>query len=387
MLEMLVSLPSVMAGIYLHIPFCKQACHYCDFHFSTNTAFKGELVRAMAEEIRLRQDYLRDERVETIYFGGGTPSLLSASELRFLLETISQTHDIAPDAECTLEANPDDLTFEKLKDYRTVGLNRLSIGIQSFDDAILRYLNRIHTSGTAIHSVDLARKAGFNNISIDLIYAIPGLSVDAWKKNIERAIELSPTHISAYTLTIEEKTVFGNWQARGKLRVVDDASAAEQLEMLMSALPAAQYRHYEISNFARPGWESRHNSGYWKGVNYLGIGPSAHSFNQTTRQYNVANNHAYVRSISEKEVPAEIEELKRLDRINEYILTTLRTDNGCDLSALKRKFEYDLLTAQEPYLRDLQKHNLIIFADEHVRLTNAGRLLADRIAADLFLIE
>ena len=376
-----------MAGIYLHIPFCKQACHYCDFHFSTNTEIKAELVRAMAEEIRLRRDYLEGERIETIYFGGGTPSLLSAPELRLLLETISQTHQVAPDVECTLEANPDDLTFEKLRDYRTAGLNRLSIGIQSFDDALLRYLNRIHTSATAIHSVDLARKAGFNNISIDLIYAIPGLSMEAWQKNIGRAIELAPPHISAYTLTIEDKTVFGSWHSRGKLKMTDDALAAEQLELLMSALPAARDRHYEISNFALPGWESRHNSSYWKGVSYLGIGPSAHSFNQTSRQYNVANNHAYVRALGEKKIPAEIEELKRTDRINEYILTTLRTDTGCDLSALKGRFEYDLLTAQEPYLRDLQRHNLIIFAGQHIRLTNAGRLLADRIAADLFLIE
>jgi oxygen-independent coproporphyrinogen-3 oxidase len=387
MLEMRVSLRSLMAGIYLHIPFCKQACHYCDFHFSTNTDTRTELVRAMSEEIRLRQDYLQDERVETIYFGGGTPSLLSTAELGFLLETISQTHNVATDAECTLEANPDDLTLDILKDYKSLGLNRLSIGIQSFDDPVLQYLNRIHTSGTAIHSVDLARNAGFSNISIDLIYAIPGLSMQAWETNIARAIELAPPHISAYTLTIEEKTVFGNWHSRGKLKLVDDASAAEQLEILMSALPAAQYRHYEISNFARPGWESRHNSSYWKGVSYLGVGPSAHSFNQITRQYNVANNHVYVRALKEKKIPAEMEVLKRADRINEYILTTLRTDTGCDVSFLKREFAYDLLTVREPYLRELQYHNLITLADPYLRLTKPGRLLADKIASDLFLLE
>lgn len=375
----------VMAGIYLHIPFCKQACHYCDFHFSTNTEIKGDLVRAMGEEIVLRRDYLGNERVETIYFGGGTPSLLHIAELAFLLESIYQTHDVAPDVECTLETNPDDLSFDKLKDYSSLGVNRLSIGIQSFDDPVLHYLNRAHTSETAIHSVDLAHRAGFSNISIDLIYAIPGLSMEAWEKNIARAIELSTPHISAYTLTIEEKTVFGNWQARGKLKVVDEASAAEQLEMLMLALPAAQYRQYEISNFARPGWESRHNSSYWKGTSYLGVGPSAHSFNQTTRQYNVANNHMYVRSLKEKKIPAEMEVLSRKDRINEYLLTTLRMDTGCDLSFLRNEFQYDLLSAQNRYLHELQNHNLIIIADKRIHLTNSGKLLADKITADLFV--
>lgn len=376
-----------MAGIYLHIPFCKQACHYCDFHFSTNVEIKSDLIRAMGEEISLQRDYLQGEEIQTIYFGGGTPSLLNREELEYLLQAIFQTHSVSPHAEITLETNPDDLTLSKLMDLRSTGVNRLSIGIQSFDDVILKYLNRVHLAETAIHSVESAREAGFDNISIDLIYAIPGLSAEAWEKNIAQAIRLNPQHISAYTLTIEEKTAFGNWFAKGKLIPVDESSAAEQLEVLMSTLASAGYRQYEISNFAQPGFESRHNSSYWKGDKYLGIGPSAHSYNQTTRQYNVANNHLYVASVNEGKIPAETEVLKKGDHINEYILTTLRTDTGCSLEKLKRDFDYDLLKLHGGYLRELQNHNLVSFEDQYLRLTDTGRLLADKISSDLFLVE
>ena len=341
----------------------------------------------MSEEISLQRNYLAGEALQTIYFGGGTPSLLNREELEILLGTIGETHAISSGAEITLETNPDDLAFPKLMELKSVGINRLSIGIQAFDDPVLKYLNRIHSAGTAIRSVELARETGFDNISIDLIYAIPGLSSDAWEKNILQAIKLQPQHISAYTLTIEEKTAFGKWFAKGKLIPVDEMLAAEQLEMLMSLLASAGYRQYEISNFARPGFESRHNSSYWKGEKYLGIGPSAHSYNQTTRQHNVANNHVYVRSIKEGKIPAEKEVLKKGDHINEYILTTLRTDTGCDLSILKRDFDYDLLTLHGGYVRELQNHNLVSLHDEYLRLTEAGRLLADKISSDLFLIE
>ncbi|MEX2233733.1 MAG: radical SAM family heme chaperone HemW [Cyclobacteriaceae bacterium] len=376
-----------MAGIYLHVPFCKQACHYCDFHFSTNTEIRKDLVHAMGEEISLQRNYLQGEPLQTVYFGGGTPSLLDKKELEFLLKTIYRIHKVSAAAEITLETNPDDLSHSKLVDLRSLGINRLSIGIQSFDDEILRYLNRIHFAATAIRSVELALETGFDNISIDLIYAIPGLTTEAWKRNIARAIQLQPQHISAYTLTIEEKTAFGKWFAQGKLIPVDETLAAEQLELLMSELSSAGYRQYEISNFARPGYESRHNSSYWKGAKYLGIGPSAHSYNQTTRQYNASNNHLYVRSIKEGKIPAEKEVLKKGDHINDYILTTLRTDIGCNLSVLKRDFDYDLLSLHSGYLHELQNHNLISVEDDHLKLTEAGRLLADKISSDLFLIE
>ncbi len=376
-----------MAGIYLHIPFCKQACHYCDFHFSTNTQIRKELVYAMAEEISIRKNYLGGEPVNTIYFGGGTPSLLDKEEIGVLIDSINQNHAVDTDAEITLEANPDDLTLHKLQDLRASGINRISIGIQSFNDSILTYLNRAHFSQMAIQSLHDARAAGFGNISLDLIYAIPGLNTEAWLRNIETALELAPQHISAYTLTIEEKTAFGKWAARGKLIPVDEAVAAEQMEALVSQLSSRGYRQYEISNFALPGFESRHNTNYWKGGKYLGIGPSAHSYDQTSRQHNVSNNHLYVRALLEKKIPARQEILNQSERINEYILTALRTDEGCNLDLLKSNFGYDVTALHNGYLRQLQNNKLILLTDHHLRLTDAGRLLADKISSDLFLVE
>jgi oxygen-independent coproporphyrinogen-3 oxidase len=376
-----------MAGIYLHIPFCKQACHYCDFHFSTDLEIRTELVHAMGDEIALQQQYLNGEPVDTIYFGGGTPSLLSGDEIAFLLEKLRRNHAIAATAEITLEANPDDLLPDKLVELKSVGINRLSIGIQSFDDSILRYLNRAHDSNAATRCMEYARHAGFANISIDLIYAIPGLSAEAWIYNIDRALQFRPEHLSAYTLTIEEKTTFGNWMSKGKLVPVDESTAAEQMEILVTALSKNGYRQYEISNFGLPGFESKHNSNYWKGGKYLGIGPSAHSYDQSTRQHNIANNHLYVQSLKEKDVPAETEVLKKEDQINEYILTTLRTDAGCNLTILKNGFGYDVLALHSRYLRELQDHKLVSLEDHYLKLTAAGKLLADKISSDLFLIE
>ncbi len=376
-----------MAGIYLHIPFCAQACHYCDFHFSTNTDLKTALVHAMGEEIVLQRNYLRSKVLDTIYFGGGTPSLMDQRELSYLLEVINNVYQVAENAEITLEANPDDMSLEHLTGFKDVGINRLSIGIQSFDDKILRYLNRLHTGEIAIRSVELARQAGFRNISIDLIYAIPGLSSNAWRKDIAKAIAFNPEHISAYSLTIEEKTVFGNLLAKGKLSSVDESLAAEQLEILMAVMRNAGYDQYEISNFARPDFESRHNSSYWKGDEYLGIGPSAHSYNQTTRQHNVRNNFQYVRSLKEKIIPCEMEILTEEDHINEYILTTLRTGRGCDVEKLKKDFGYDLLTLHGGYIDVLKTHKLITMQNKFLILTEPGRLLADKISSDLFLIK
>lgn len=376
-----------MPGIYIHIPFCRQACHYCDFHFSTNTEIRGDMVRALRSEITLRRNYLGGNQLDTIYFGGGTPSLLEPDEISSLLETIAQTHSIAPDAEITLEANPDDLSVGRLRDLRTAGINRLSIGIQSFDDRILTLLNRVHSSQTAIQCVADARDAGFDNISIDLIYAIPGLSPENWEHTLQQAIELRTQHISAYTLTIEEKTTFGSWLKKGRMTPVDELLAASQMENLVATLSAAGYRHYEISNFAIPGFESRHNIGYWKGEPYLGIGPSAHSYDEHTRQHNIENNYLYVRAIQENRIPAEAEQLTRSERINEYILTTLRTDAGCDLGFLKTRFGYDVAVTHAGYLDRLKTDTLVEIRDNRLILTEAGRLLADQISTDLFLIE
>lgn len=382
-----VSLTHVMAGIYLHIPFCKQACHYCDFHFSTNTGIRKELIDSMGEEISLQRNYLGGETITSIYLGGGTPSLLDREEIVFLLERIRSSQPVSSDAEITLEANPDDLTYEKLIAFKNAGINRLSIGIQSFDDDVLTYFNRSHTAQTAIHSVGLAKDAGFGNISVDLIYAIPSLTLDRWKANIEKAIALGPQHISAYSLTIEEKTAFGNWFSKGKLIPVDEQTAAAQVDLLVAVLARSGYKQYEISNFARPGFESRHNQSYWRGDQYLGVGPSAHSYNRVSRQHNVANNHLYVRAIRQNRIPAEEEVLKREDQINEYILTTLRTSAGCDLDVLKNSYGYDVLDLHAGYLRELQKQNLILLSERRLQLTESGRLLADKISSDLFLIE
>jgi len=386
MVETHVSLKQSMAGIYLHIPFCKQACHYCDFHFSTNTDLRTELVRAMAEEIRLQQAYLSGEVVETIYFGGGTPSILTGDEVGFLLKAIRVTQEVSSGAEITLEANPEDVTSEKLTDLRSAGVTRLSIGVQSFDDDVLRYFNRAHSAETATRSVEVARAAGFDNLSIDLIYAVPGMSNHAWQKNIEQAIALRTQHISAYTLTIEEKTAFGKWFKQGKLLPVDEKVAAEQVELLVTLLASSGFRQYEISNFSLPGYESRHNLAYWEGKKYLGIGPSAHSFNHVSRQHNVANNHLYVRAVMGGTVPADKETLSKEDQINEYILTTLRTSAGCDLQMLKSNFGYDVLALHSRYLEELQKQKLIILNNSQLQLTQSGRLLADKISSDLFLV-
>jgi oxygen-independent coproporphyrinogen-3 oxidase len=373
-----------MAGIYFHIPFCKQACHYCDFHFSTNQERKGEMVDALVRELELQKTYLGEEPVETVYFGGGTPSLLSVAEIETLLQAVAKNFTRVPAGEITLEANPDDLHAEKLVALRTAGVNRLSIGIQSFDDQVLHFLHRAHSASAAQQCLEQARAAGFNNISLDLIYAIPGQPVETWRENILRALSFAPEHISSYSLTIEEKTAFGKWAATGKLKAVEDDLAAAQLEMLVEMLDTAGYEQYEVSNFARPGYYSRHNSSYWQQKKYLGIGPSAHSYDGQSRQYNVANNHLYLRGLQADTIPFTREALTPEDVINDYLLTTLRTSWGTDLRKLRQEFQYDLQALHGPYLDTLCVESLAIVSGDTLRLTRRGKMLADKIAADLF---
>lgn len=375
-----------MAGLYFHIPFCKQACHYCDFHFSTNRSTQGDLVRAILSELEIQKNYGGGEPLKTIYFGGGTPSLLAPEELEAIFQAIRDHYIVNPDAEITLEGNPDDLNFEQLSGLRKAGVNRLSIGIQSFHDKVLKYLNRAHSSISARQSVADARLAGFNNISIDLIYAIPDLGDDVWKEDIRQAIALSPEHISSYSLTIEEKTVFGYQAARGKLIPTSDDTSARHLEILMAELGQAGYEHYEISNFARPGFRSRHNSSYWQQQKYIGIGPSAHSYNGDSRQFNIANNAGYVRALAQGKIPYQLEILSRNDHINEFLLTTLRTSWGCDAGTINSKYDYDLLTHQREYLNRMTANGMITVEGNHIRLTQRGKLMADKIASDLFVI-
>lgn len=376
-----------MAGVYVHVPFCRQACYYCDFHFSTNQRSRDKTIQAIGHELMLQKDYLRGEVIETIYFGGGTPSILSKKELNQLLGIIHGNFPICADPEITLEANPDDLTGNKLTILRNAGVNRLSIGIQSFDDKLLQSLNRAHDSTMARTSVHLARKIGFDNISIDLIYAIPTLEYALWMETIEQAVQLDPQHISSYALTIEEKTAFGKWAARGKFAAVDEDSAAHQLQVLVDTLETRGYTQYEVSNFALTGFQSKHNSNYWKNRNYLGVGPSAHSYNGFSRQYNISNNHLYVDSILAQNIPATLEILTREDKINEYLLTSLRTAWGIDLSKLKHDFGFDLENIHDQYVTVLQEKKLATITNDTLVLTKAGLLLADKIASDLFVIE
>ncbi|MBI3219042.1 MAG: radical SAM family heme chaperone HemW [Bacteroidetes bacterium] len=374
-----------MAGIYIHIPFCKQACHYCDFHFSTNQSHRKEMCMAIAKELALQADYLTSESISTLYWGGGTPSLLSESEFGIILESVHKHFSVEPNIEQTLEANPDDLTQKKLALIKSLGFNRLSIGIQSFDDEVLRFFNRAHSADEALKCMELSRGAGFANISIDLIYAVPSQSQDDWKKNIESALALRPEHISAYSLTIEEKTVFGNWNRKGKLQPADENEAALNFITLMDMLEMNGYEHYEISNFCKPGFYSRHNSSYWKQARYLGVGPSAHSYNGVSRQSNLSNNSLYQKSIESGTIPAEIEILTRENKINEYIFTTLRTIWGCDLSFLKENFAYDL--ASMGLLQKMKDQEWVIQEGNTLYLTRKGKLLADQIASDLFIYD
>lgn len=374
-----------MAGLYIHIPFCKQACHYCDFHFSTLLSNKENLIKALIKEIEIQKYYLKGEVIKTIYFGGGTPSILSQDEINSILNSIQTNFSIEADAEITLEANPDDLSKGSLLNYKAAGINRLSIGIQSFDDRVLRFLNRAHDSSKAIESVELAREVGFSNISIDLIYSIPDQSLEDWLRNIRYALSLSPEHISAYSLTIEEKTVFGNWAKKGKLFAMAEDPSATQFEVLMETLADNGFEQYEISNFCKHGFVSKHNSSYWNQENYLGVGPSAHSFNGSLRQFNVRNNSFYVKSIEKGEIPGEVEILTRENKINETILICIRTSQGLELQQLKTQYGYDIPVLFKMKIDQMIGQELITVVNNRLMLTKKGKLVADKVAYDLFI--
>jgi oxygen-independent coproporphyrinogen III oxidase len=376
-----------MAGLYIHIPFCKQACYYCDFHFSTNQSQKTELVNHIAQELEIRKDYLLGEPLETIYLGGGTPSLLSFIELEILFNAIHKHYRVEDNPEITLEANPDDLTPEKLRELAAIGVNRLSIGIQSFDEQVLRFLNRAHTAQDALQCVANARAAGISNISIDLINSIPGQGDELLKKNLAMAIALKPEHISAYSLTVEEKTVFGRWASHGKLTAMEEDLSATQFELVMNSLQEHGYQHYEISNYCLPGFESKHNTSYWQQRKYLGVGPSAHSFDGKSRQFNVSNNYAYMNALRAGKIPFERELLTPENKINEYIFTSLRTDRGCSLAYLVTQYDYDLMKMNASYIYQLTEKNLIRLFENKIVLTTAGKLLADKISSDLFVSD
>ena len=372
-----------MAGIYLHIPFCKQACHYCDFHFSTSLKYKEQLLAALKKEIELQKSYLQDETIETIYFGGGTPSILEADEIQRLIDKITQIHTVSATVEITLEANPDDLNRSKLQALRQTPVNRFSIGIQSFFDEDLVWMNRVHRADEAESTVKRAQDSGFENITADLIYGYPLLTDVKWKHNLNRIFELDIPHVSSYSMTVEPKTALASFIKKNKQPALDEQQSAGQFNLLMDAMQANGFEHYEISNFCKPGHYSRHNSNYWKGVKYLGIGPSAHSYNGEERQWNIANNAKYITAIAEDKLPAETEILSETDRLNEYIMTSLRTIWGLDLDHLNTitaaSANQLLINAQTYFEREwIQQKGFVI------NLTQTGKLYADHIAAALF---
>jgi oxygen-independent coproporphyrinogen III oxidase len=371
--------------LYLHIPFCRQACHYCDFHFSTSLKTKKEIVQALCDEIILQNDYLQNKQLDTIYFGGGTPSLLEEHDFNLIFETISKHFTLKKDVEITLEANPDDLTKEKLQLFKKYHINRLSIGIQSFHEPHLKSLNRIHTSQEAENCVKLAQDIGIQNITIDLIYAIPAENDEILYLDLEKAVHLKTNHISAYCLTIEPQTVFGKWLKQGKIQIIDDDFAATQFDILITYLAQHGFEQYEISNFARNQQYSRHNTSYWKQEEYLGIGPSAHSFNHESRQYNIANNAQYIKALQKSIVPAEIEILSPEDKINEYLLTGLRTKWGCNIQKINTLSNNTFFSANQKTLDRQLSEGFITLQNDILLLSPKGKLFADRIASDLFL--
>jgi oxygen-independent coproporphyrinogen-3 oxidase len=342
------------------------------------------VIHAISNELVIQQNYLQGEEIETIYLGGGTPSLLSRGEFDVILNSIYKHYSINALPEITLEANPDDLTKEKIQILKEVGINRVSLGIQSFDDTILKFLNRAHNSKEALRCVLHLREAGIHNLSIDLIHSIPGQDDLRLRQNLEQVIKLAPQHISVYSLTIEDKTVFGKWASRGKITAVEESQSANQFEMVMDTLIENGYQHYEISNFCLPGFASKHNSSYWQQKKYLGVGPSAHSFDGETRQFNVSNNHLYLNSLREGKLSFEKEILSLENKINEYLFTSLRTDRGCNLSYLFNTYHYDLKKINSDYIQSLLHEGYITLTNDILLLTRKGKLLADKIAADLF---
>lgn len=373
-----------MAGIYIHIPFCRQACHYCDFHFSTNLNRMDQLVSAIGQEIELRKEYLQGQTIETVYFGGGTPSLLSEKNLEFILDKIRQnfTSDLK---EVTLEANPDDLSDINLKIWKNLGIDRLSLGIQSFQEEVLRFYNRAHSSKEALEAISRGRNAGFEKFSIDLIYGFPHLDHSFWKMDLEEALRQDPGHISAYSLTVEPKTALGKWTEKGQFQPAEEDFIAEQFEWLQEQSEQAGYIQYEISNFGKSGQFALHNTNYWKGVPYLGLGPSAHSFDRKTRGYNPSTNSGYIKSLETGKIPFQIEPSTLEDQINDRILTGLRTIWGLSPSTLSREFGIDLLQCKAREIDKLENQGWLVWDGKSLSLTKRGMLLADSIAAELFI--
>ena len=375
-----------MAGLYIHIPFCRKACNYCNFHFSTSLNQINEMVSSIAKEMEMRGKEI-DEEINTIYFGGGTPSLLHIDLLETLMNTARRHYNINDQAEITLEANPDDIVLEKAEAWKALGINRFSIGIQSFADENLKWMNRAHNAKQSTTAIDLIKQTGFHNYSIDLIYGTPGQSMEGWIKDLRTAFELGVPHLSCYALTVEEKTALNSLIKKGELPEINQDEQADRFEALMQLSADAGYHHYEISNFALPGYESKHNSAYWEGAVYLGFGPSAHSFDGVKRKWNVSNNTDYIKSLTNHLLPQKEETLSKKDVLNEYIMTALRQSKGIEKKILLQKGGQTCLAEISSLIKPYLKTHKVVEDEKGWRLTNDGKFFADGIAAALFTVE
>ena len=375
-----------MAGIYIHIPFCKKACHYCNFHFSTQTEYIQEFTHALVAEIKLQKNYLTAP-IETIYFGGGTPSLLKKAELEMIIEALKANFNLAPHFEFTIEANPDDIIEQLASDWLTLGVNRLSIGIQSFQAASLAWMNRAHSVEQSHAAIKIVQAAGFKDISADLIYGTPHLSDENLMADIATLIQYKVNHISCYALTVEEKTALHSMITKKQIEDIDTTKQARQFEIMVEALTAAGFEHYEISNFAMPGARSKHNSNYWNQVPYLGLGPAAHSFNGDQRQWNIANNSLYFQSIKNKLVPFELENLSLTQKFNEYMMISLRKSEGFSTHYIKdvfgEKYEAYVMSTSPKYIALGQLKP----TEKGYTLTKEAKFFADGIASDFFWVN
>ena len=375
-----------MAGIYLHIPFCKQACNYCDFHFSTTMKMKVDFVKAIIQEIELRKDVFANKFISSIYFGGGTPSLLSKEELDMIFEKLYKSFTINADSEITLEANPDDLNFDKILQLKDTPINRLSIGVQSFRDEDLKYMNRAHTAIEALNSIKMAQDSGFQNITIDLIYGTPGMSNEDWKYNLRKSFSLNLPHISSYALTVEEKTPLYYQILKNNIDPVDEQQIADQYKILIDEMLRYGYEQYEISNFCKDNSYSKHNTSYWKKDHYLGLGPSAHSYFGNSRLWNLSNNVKYIQALSASQLPLVKENLNTQDMYNEYIMTSLRTKWGCSLIEIEKNYSRSYLNYFKVQIKGHKMNGHIIENKGVYTLSEKGKLIADRITSDLFVI-
>ena len=375
-----------MSGIYIHIPFCKQACHYCDFHFSTSMKKAADMVLALAKEIQIRKNEFVNEVVETIYFGGGTPSVLTIYDIRYLIDLVRKNYKVSENPEITLEANPDDLSEDYLIELSKIGINRLSIGIQSFFEDDLQLMNRAHNSAEAKKCLELATKY-FDNISLDLIYGIPGMTDQKWKQNIEIALGFGIPHISSYALTVEPKTALNKLIQTGKITKPKDEVAEAHFQILVEMLEKNGFIHYELSNFGKENYFSKNNSGYWLGKKYLGIGPSAHSYDGISRSWNVSNNAIYLKSLGENKLSNEIEILSKTDRYNEYIMTGLRTIWGVSLGRIEQEFGNEYFDYLQKQSQKFLNDELLFIENKILKPTPKGKFLTDGIASDLFMIN